>query len=96
MKISIKQGAPFENFFPGLQSMFKDSFTKQSTVLEKGLRKAFDDILQDFDLNFVVVQVPDKKRDCLQEQLKHFVNYAKAQADGPIATELARAKECTD
>ena len=84
---------PFKNFHPGLQKMFEDSFAKQSIMLEKGLKKIFDDILRDYDLNFVVVEVPDARRDFLQEQVKQFVKHAKAQADGPITIELAKAKE---
>ena len=90
----MEKGTPFENFHSDLGNMFEVSISKQSAVLEKGLKKVFDDILEDYDLNFVVVESPDSQRDELKERVKEFVKYANAHADGPITIELARAKEC--
>lgn len=48
-------------------------------------------ILQDFDRQFVVVEVNDPKIRELQTRLKEFAQQAHAKINGPIQMEIARA-----
>ena len=59
--------------------------------LGSGIKEVFNKTLDDYDLMFIVHEVPDAKRDELQEQISDFVSKAKATLDGPVQDRLEEA-----
>ena len=60
------------------------------------INKVFDRILRDFDLSFVVEELPNLRRDALRRKMKAFVRDAKAEIDKNIEIELAKAESESD
>lgn len=60
-------------------------------MLLASVEKIFQKVEQDFDSMFIVEEVPNPKRDALRQEVQRFVSHAKAQIDGPIEIEFAKA-----
>ena len=91
LKDSIERGEPFARILPGVQQRFEAGLAKLQPELVQSLETVFDMILSDFDLMFVVEELPDPRRDVLRGQVREFVDYARSKIDGEIATEFAHA-----
>lgn len=87
----MERGEPFAKIVPGFQKAFEDGLKRLQSGLVESVQEVFAMVLTDFDLMFVVEELPDPKKDILRDQIKDFVCRAKAKVNGPIATEFAIA-----
>lgn len=87
----MKRGEPFDKILPGVRKVIDDGLKTLQPELLANIHEVFAMVLTDFDLNFVVEELPDTRRDLLRDQVKSLVTHARAKLDGPIATEWAKA-----
>lgn len=64
---------------------------KQQLGLVQSVQKIFYKMVQDFDSMFVMEELPSPKRDTLRQEIQRFVSDAKAEINGPIEAEFAKA-----
>lgn len=64
---------------------------KQQPGLVESVQKIFHKVVQDFDSMFVVKELPSPERDTLRQEIQRFVRHAKAEINGPIEAEFAKA-----
>lgn len=91
---SMARGEPFAKILPGVKQTFEKGFMKLQPELVQSLKDVFDTVISDFDLIFVVEELPDPRRDILRGELQDFVEEARAKIHGEIAMEFARATTC--
>ena len=87
---------PFATIFSNVKTAFEEELDRQQPRLLKNVKNVFDMVLKDFDLMFVVDEIPDPQKEKLRLQINNLVEKAKAQLAGPIATEFALATKDSD
>lgn len=92
----MSQGIPFSEIEAGIRNAFHKAFEKKRTRIVREVMKIFDGILKDFDIGFVLEEIPNPERDALRDEMKQFVTASKAKLDKYIAVELARAEGTSD
>ncbi|KAK4692237.1 hypothetical protein P7C71_g4926, partial [Lecanoromycetidae sp. Uapishka_2] len=75
----------------GIKGALEEGLDKLKPELLDDVRKVFKDVSSDFDLMFVVKELPDSRRDALRQRIKVFVYSAQKEIDGPLTQELAKA-----
>lgn len=69
----------------------ENELEKQEPKLVENVQKIFEKVVRDFDSMFVVEELPNPQRDALRQEVRRFVSHAKAQIDGPMEVEFAKA-----
>ena len=88
---AISKGEQFSLINPGIEKSFENQLKKQQPKLVESVQKIFDKVVQDFDTMFVMDETPDPQRDALRQEVQRFVSNAKAEINGPIEVEFAKA-----
>ena len=92
----IAKGVPFNGMREGVKEAILGDPSLLHEQLSKDVQKIFDNVLHDFDLMFIVEEVPDAKRDALREEMNDFVSKARTTLDGPVAVALGTAMTESD
>ena len=87
----MERGEAFAKIAPGIKETMERGLAKEEPILLKGVQSVFAMVLRDFDLMFVVEELPDARRDALRQQTQQFVDHALATYHGTIAVEFAKA-----
>ncbi|KAL9633273.1 MAG: hypothetical protein Q9164_004797 [Protoblastenia rupestris] len=96
LKDTLSKGVPFAAIFSSVETAFEEELDTQQPRLLENVKNVFDMVLKDFDLMFVVDEIPDPQKEKLRLQINNLVEKAKAQLAGPIATEFALAAKDSD
>lgn len=88
---AISKGEQFSKINPGIKNAIENELETQQPKLVENVQEIFHKVTQDFDSMFVVEELPNPKRDALRLKVQRFVSHAKAQNDGPIEVEFAKA-----
>lgn len=88
---AISKDEQFSQINPGIKTSFDDALEKQQPKLIDNVQNIFNRVVPDFDSMFVVEELPNPKRDALRQEVQRFVSHARAQIDGPIEVEFAKA-----
>ena len=91
LKYAIDKGEPFSKYIPILTEYFHKAVDKEGIALSESLGKVFDNVLHDYDFQFVVEELPDERRDALKEEVKDFVRHAEFQYNELIGKQFAEA-----
>ena len=89
----MKRGEPFAKMLPSFRKSLDDGIVKLQGGFAETVQEVFEMVLTDFDLLFVVEDIPDPQKDILREQVKEFVLLARQKIHGPITREFALATE---
>ena len=89
---AISQGKLFGGIRNAVKDVFDGAFDAKRDVLIGEVRKVFDKILKDFDLKYVVEELPNSDRDELRHEMQKFVLEATAEIDEDIIFKLANAE----
>ncbi len=87
----MEKGEPFSKICSGIKESIEQSLDEQRPILLKTAKSIFDKILKDFDLMFVVEELPDPRRNILRRQVQQFVLSANEKYHGTIVNEFAKA-----
>lgn len=71
--------------------MIENALEKQQPIFVANVQKIFDKVVQDFDLMFVVEELPNADRYMLRREVQRFVSHANAKMNGAIEAEFAKA-----
>jgi len=96
IKEAMDRGEPFSKICSDIKESMEERLDKQRSLLLNGVKVVFEKILKDFDLMFVVEEVPNPKRDVLRRQVQQFVQHANEKYDGTIIKEFAIATKGPD
>ena len=88
---AMEKGEPFSKICSGIKESIEQSLDEQRPILLKTAKSIFDKILKDFDLMFVVEDLPDPRRNVLRRQVQQFVLSANEKYHGTIVNEFAKA-----
>ncbi|MCJ1396569.1 hypothetical protein MMC18_009460 [Xylographa bjoerkii] len=92
---AIGTGKPFSQLRSSIKGAIKRELEKSLPKMVDDVQEVFQQILNDFDRMFVVVEVDDPRTNELRKQVQAFVAQARSDIDGPIVRELAIAMGCS-
>ena len=87
----MRRGDPFGGFIPGIKAAMKYGVEKLQPQLLKGVKSVFEGASDNFDLMFVVKELPNKRRDALRRRIKRYVDHANSRINGELTREFAMA-----
>ena len=93
---AIALGKPFSDLKTSIKAALDTAFDEKRREILGDVVKLFDRISKDFDLSFLIEEIPDPGRDILRQEMKAFVLKSKAELDSHIMVELARAEVESD
>lgn len=88
----MTSGSPFSMIGLGINKELLLAYDRAQARVLQGARATFEKILKDFDLRFIVKEIRNPQRDHLRKQMKELVDNARAEIDGSIVVDLARAQ----
>ena len=88
---TMQRGDPFGGLIPGIKAAMKYGVEKLQPQLLKGVKSVFEGVSDNFDLMFVVKELPDDRRDALRCCIKRYVDYANLRINGELTREFAMA-----
>ena len=88
----MTHGSPFSIIGIEINREMLLAYDRAQNRVVRGARATFEKILRDFDLRFIVKEIRNPRRDHLRKQMKELVDSAKAEIDGSIVVDLARAQ----
>lgn len=91
MEDALSKGEQFSRIRSGIEEIFEQELDAQQPKLTALVQEVFHKVIEDFDLMFVVEELPDAQRDILRGQVQRFVDKAKSTIDGRVAVEFAKA-----
>lgn len=91
LKDAMGRMEPFKQMVPKVKEIYEATLGDQEKVFMRELSKVFDRVLQDYDMMFVIEELPDKGRDTLKEEVKAFVDQANKQYYGSMTEDFAKS-----
>ncbi len=88
---TMQRGEPFGGFVPGIKAAMEYGVEKLQPQLLKGIKSVFEGVSENFDLMFVVKELPDERRNALRRHIKRYVDRADSKINGELTRELAMA-----
>lgn len=88
---TMQRGEPFGGFIPGIRAAMKHGVENLRPQLLKDVKSVFDGVSDNFDLMFVVKELPNERRDALRQRIKRYVDQANSRINGELTLELAMA-----
>ena len=87
----MQRGEPFDGFIPGIRAAMKQGVENLQPKLLKGVKSVFEGVSDNFDLMFVVKELPNERRDALRQRIKRYVDHANSRINGELTLEMAMA-----
>lgn len=87
----MERGEAYAKIIPAIKAAIKIGLENLKPGLLGSIRNVFKDVSNDFDLMFVVEELPNPRRDALRQRIKIFVDKAHNEIDGPLTREFAKA-----
>ena len=88
---TMERGEPFGGFVPGIRAAWKKGVDVSQPKLLKRVKSVFEGVSDNFDLMFVVQELPNERRDALRQRIKQYVDYANSRINGELTLEFAMA-----
>ena len=87
----MQRGEPFGGIIPGIRAVMKHGVDKLHRQLLKGVKSVFEGVSDNFDLMFVVKELPNERRDALRQRIKQYVEHASSRINEQLTLEFAMA-----
>ena len=88
---TMQRGEPFGGFIPGIRAAIEHGMEKLQPQLLRNVKSVFEGVSNNFDLMFVVKELPNERRDVLRQRIRQYVDHASSTINGELSLELARA-----
>ena len=88
---TMQRGEPFGRLIPGIRAAMKHGIEKLQPQLLKAVKSVFEGVSQNFDLMFVVKELPNEQRDALRRRIGQYVDHANTRINGELTLEMALA-----
>ena len=91
LKDTMERGEPFNGYVPGIRAAWKKGMDISHPQLLKRVKSVFEGVSDNFDLMFVVKEIPNERRDALRERIKQYVDSANSRINKELTLEFAMA-----
>lgn len=88
---TVQRGELFDGFIPGIRAAMKQGVKNLQSQLLNGVKSVFEGVSDNFDLMFVVKELPNERRDALRQRIKRYVDHANSRINGELTLEMAMA-----
>ena len=88
---TMERGEPFSGFVPGIRAAWKKGVDVSHPQLLKRVKSVFEGVSDNFDLMFVVKEIPNERRNALRQRIKQYVDDANLRINKELTLEFAMA-----
>ena len=88
---TMQRGEPFGGFIPVIRTTMKYGLKELRPQLLEDVKSVFEGVSYNFDLMFVVKELPNERRDALRQRIRQYVDHANSRINEDLVLEMAMA-----